>query len=1077
MADLSRKTASIYINHAPAEEALKKLQGQADKLSVSIKKGEDAGKNMVKEIAKLNDTKNQIAGVQRQIDQGLKPSFNQLQSLVAKTRSELRKMSESDPGFIKKTKDLNRYSTEMSRLGQQIGAVKKESGGMKEAFTSMLPAFGAATAVAAIVGFLKGAVDEALQADKAAGKFLGTLENLGEADAFDRLAGKADAMAERFKFIDNDDVIGVFDQLITYGKLTEAQIDELTPVIVDFAAKSRKSLDESAKVIIKALEGSGRELKEYGLEVTMSMTQSERLAVVMDGLGGKVRGAADAFGKTTQGRIAETRQTIANLKEEIGTGLLPIIRKVMQVISGFVGIFQKSTSALDKFREQFDSFSKLEKSMLPLIDRVDELGKKSKLSKDEQVELNKAIQTIGDTIPFAITQFDEYGRAIGISTDKARDFIALQQAILKEKNRDALKDADIGLKSLEEELRLQNKILAAAKNRADQQSQIIGELNKQGLEPSKNAIELAAILNRQLGVTSNQINEIQTRIKGTKGIIAELNGNALAEEINNKILGGGGGGENTDAEKKAEEKRKAAAAIAEREREAAIKKAIEDAKRLRKVWEDLSSRINDPYALMADDPVAQAFRKANDQAAKDIATAKELLDKKTIDYKQYSDSIVRIEELRMKALADIAAKYKLKSGDSNYVPGQVTQLAKPVTGGKLADNTKSEQQIEKDLQKTFINDMAGEELKVLTSTGKKKLQAQLDLLDFQKTAELKNKELTENQKAVIEEQYRQKSKEAEQNHQMEMVEFVMGAAQQLAELFTAFSQSNAAADQEKLNQNQRNYDADKNKLDRNLRQKVVSQKEYDRQLRGLDEKKRKEDAVVKKKEFERNKQAQIIQAIMSGAQAVVSTLAAMPGPFDIATLGAFRAISIGLAVATTAAQVATISAQKAPQYAKGGMLDGPRHSAGGMPILSNGRKVAEVEGGEAILSRKTVKNNHDIVSELLRASMYGNGARITPYWQQRSAYKPINYSGISSSMDRVRHFEKGGIIPGAGNSTVINNQNTSGLSEELVIELINLMNSIDQKLGQPFKSFVLLSDLNASQDIMDRIKRETTITR
>ena len=209
---------------------------------------------------------------------------------------------------------------------------------------------------------------------------------------------------------------------------------------------------------------------------------------------------------------------------------------------------------------------------------------------------------------------------------------------------------------------------------------------------------------------------------------------------------------------------------------------------------------------------------------------------------------------------------------------------------------------------------------------------------------------------------------------------MIDTAQQIAGILSTFSDAAAAADQEKLDQYQKNYDADKNKLDRQLSQKIVSQKEYDRQLKALDDKKRKEDAAIKKKEFERNKQAQIIQAIMSGAQAIVSTLAARPGALDSVTFGIMRAVNIGLTIAATAAQVATISAQKPPEYAKGGLLYGPLHSAGGMPVIDprTGKKVAEVEGGEPLLSRKTYANNREIVNQLLQASMYGNGARITP---------------------------------------------------------------------------------------------------
>ncbi len=65
----------------------------------------------------------------------------------------------------------------------------------------------------------------------------------------------------------------------------------------------------------------------------------------------------------------------------------------------------------------------------------------------------------------------------------------------------------------------------------------------------------------------------------------------------------------------------------------------------------------------------------------------------------------------------------------------------------------------------------------------------------------------------------------------------------------------------------------------------------------------------------RNKAIQISQALASAAQAVVSTLAARPGAVDIISLGAVRALQIGLVAAITAAQIGIIARQK---FAHGG---------------------------------------------------------------------------------------------------------------------------------------------------------------
>lgn len=54
MADLSRKTVSIYIDSTVAQQALVKLQSTADKLTASIATGTTAGKSMVSELSKLD---------------------------------------------------------------------------------------------------------------------------------------------------------------------------------------------------------------------------------------------------------------------------------------------------------------------------------------------------------------------------------------------------------------------------------------------------------------------------------------------------------------------------------------------------------------------------------------------------------------------------------------------------------------------------------------------------------------------------------------------------------------------------------------------------------------------------------------------------------------------------------------------------------------------------------------------------------------------------------------------------------------------------------------------------------------
>ncbi len=1036
MADLSRKTASIYIDHAAASEALVKLQQQADKLSASIKKGEDAGKSMVKEISKLNDTKNQIAAVQHQIDAGLKPSFNQLQTLVAKTRAELRKMSESDPGFAAKVKDLNKYSTELNRLGTQIGAVKKESGGLKDAFKDMLPVIGWAAAGAAVVGFFKGAIDEALEADKITQQFINTLDKAGRSDAFDRLSDSANDFAKQFSFLDNDDVTNVFDKLITYGKLTEAQIKALTPVIINFAAKSHTSLDQAATTIIKALSGSGRELEEYGVKITRTQTDTERLSLIMNDLGDKVNGAAEAFGESTQGKIAETQQVIKNLKEEVGTGLLPLLRRSLEGVEALIeGVRYFFMTTGDVAKERMEELAKIPGELAEHI--ATEMGAKSL---PEQQKLADSYKAIYISSQKALSDFlkssnrdnkQERDRLLAQQEQDEKIYLAtqrtLQDTIGTDKKNAASLDkanADAAAKKAEEARKKSEQELKASQARADayrkQALDAIAKANQNEIQLLKDKYKTEAddqtksLAERFAAITSYNDAGLKLIATTTAGQQAALD-NEIAKDKKNATS-------------------KAELAAIEQLR---IAKQADIEKQNALALSNFKIEVSQKYTQVSE----QEFKKQTD-----------LIDKNYEHQKQIADQLAKDQVNNI-------------SIDTN---NQLLALDKALQDGKIKN----------------LQDYQHRRDSIVQAGHQKELQQQLKQLEtmqgFLQFYGVKNSDIDKkvaDLKVQINKDANDKIAKDDQvalEKKREFLDTVMSGLQDITGLVSQLNQAQAEKDQAAMDASQKQLEANTAKLDQQLAQNVISQKEHDRQIKKLQDKKNKEDADIKKKEFEANQDEQIANAIMNGAQAVIAAQRLLP-PFD--------AIKAGIAIAVTAAELAIIAKQKAPKYAKGGLFDGPSHSNGGMPVINprTGRKVAEIEGGEPILSKKTYANNRELINQLLHASMYGNGARITPYWQQRSAYHPINYSGISRSIERVNYFAKGGIMP-TPESVPTGNSNQPDLSyiPQLIAAVDNLSattSALQQKLSEPIKTYTLLSDANAAQETLDRIKRETTITR
>ena len=91
---------------------------------------------------------------------------------------------------------------------------------------------------------------------------------------------------------------------------------------------------------------------------------------------------------------------------------------------------------------------------------------------------------------------------------------------------------------------------------------------------------------------------------------------------------------------------------------------------------------------------------------------------------------------------------------------------------------------------------------------------------------------------------------------------------------------------------------------------------------------------------------------MSGAVAVVNALQTTP-----IWLGILMAVITGALVAV---QVANIASQKFTG-ARGGMIEGKSHAQGGEKYYSEDQDV-ELEGGEAVINKKSIKDDKTYIS-------------------------------------------------------------------------------------------------------------------
>ncbi len=185
--------------------------------------------------------------------------------------------------------------------------------------------------------------------------------------------------------------------------------------------------------------------------------------------------------------------------------------------------------------------------------------------------------------------------------------------------------------------------------------------------------------------------------------------------------------------------------------------------------------------------------------------------------------------------------------------------------------------------------------------------------------------------------------------QKQELEAEVSAAQTIANAGFTIAQNNRNSDLDAQTAKLESQRAKElNNINLTASQKAAINNKYDKQ-----------EAQLKQKKWKADQSASIKQALIAGALGAIK-LWIDPG-FP-------EAIPLAIALAAeTAASIGIIAAQKPPQFASGGILPtGASHSAGGLNVTDAlGNLVANIEGGEPIISKKAARANPNLVNALL----------------------------------------------------------------------------------------------------------------
>lgn len=1171
-----QRRLQIIIDETGAQQALDKLTKSADKLEKEIAAGTAAGRDMAKELVKLESTKGRMDELSKVISGKVAPSFRQVSGAVNKLRNELALMSADTPGYAEKFARFKEVSATFETMKGKVNGVRTAAKSFFSEIKTIAVGVTVGNAITgiteAITGFIGGAIsgagklsDELADIKKATGLTTGEIEKLnselsksntrtasadlrklavalgqaGEAATSenilaldkinvalgDEFGGNAQEIGNILSVLRNNlqdiktgnygtdiEFIGNALNVLGASGLATAPVvsdiaNRIAGVAQTFGVSSGQILgvgasfqelgintERGSTAYIKLLQRMAGKTEEFAKVAGVPLEQFKNLvntdinealllvaknskaaadsntgfAATLKELDSDGAGASELLSKlAANGDLVRQKISLASaaIKDNssilaefetknttLGAQMEKLSKNIASAfssstlrnaVSGLVRLLNDlfdTTNKQDKaFQQAQVAFEKTTKTLDPLYDRYLKLKNQTTLNIEEQQELNTLIQKIADIVPSAATAIDEYGNAIDINTGKLANWRETQKDFIKDLNRDAINslqdDVETALTQLSRyTIELQTKLRINDTEGAIIVQSIIAKKKDAALKAAeelekKYGVDLPLALQESINKIKESIG-LATKIDG--GILY-LPSDSIAPGTEKKKPGTPVGGDKSSG------------------RSRRIKSAKDDLaellKELQRIETELFQNSLDPYQKRLDQ-IARKYQELLARSGKNIEVRQRIL----------KDLLAETQQLNKEFAA--AAEEEMAATKKQFEEAQKTE-----DQGNAEAERNGLKDAEDVVSKNSRNRLAAAELAALQTsfalrrnfTAKAQLndiEAQKKYLTLKTNQEIANGNYTANEIKVIRENLAQQIADLESNANIQVLDNLANQAESFLSGYTAITDVISSLDEARLSRLEDTYDREQNGLRKLLDQKLISQREYNNRSASLDDKLQKEKATIAKKE---HKRAQIIgttQVLIDAARGAIG-LWARPGfPANIPLLI--------LLAAQAAASIVKINSQKAPTFSTGGIPDGPRHSSGGIALMSRGQKIGEMEGGEAIINRDVTAANRPLINQLISAGKANDFNPIMPGWYSTPTSR-LNVGRISSAVGNA-YYAGGGLAPmpiGADPSAALNTA---------------MLQALLTRLNQPIYANLVYGQYETVNNTVNSIRREGSIT-
>lgn len=1039
MSDDFTRVISVYANTEQALDAYTKLIARQKELYDEIDKASAAGKPIGELANKLKGVTEQVDRAAQKVSGNLSPSLRDLQSALNKTNLELNRMSKEDAGFDKKTQDAKKLRT---AIDEQVAALGRTKAAMTE-MKSLAAGFGIGFGLEKVGEAFKASIDEAMKGQDINARLKNSLEGVGRTDLFEGMNEQAEHFAKQFKFLIPDAIKEAQEKLITFGKLSKNQMDQLLPVIIDYSAKERKSLSESTDDILRGLEGQGRGLKLLGIELQKGGNAATNFGIIMDQLKPRVAGAAAAFENNARGFAAVWDAKFTEMKKAAGEFMLSLI-----------GLGEKKVDPIKSLQASMADFNAemnaVKDANMPLGQRkqlIDDINTKygeylpnlltEKTSLDQINEAQQKVNASMGARILAIAYEKQYKEIVDDQIESLQTAYRLRNQIAKTQTVGGSGAGGLSAAELEMQNRMLENQAEINQNAASRSKERIDQLNEQFKAMAGTMHTTFEEMQKYLsGNASKNSESFRTDTKLDSDLEAWKDFLRKVADLKNEVEAKKNG---TDADELAKLTNKYNDLLAEAQKFADKRKDLTS--RVVASQKEIYSLYYEALAKMEDEQATKHYEK--DLAARLVATKEFFEIEKSDALNQYANLELGKEQYENKVMAlDLVSKkaqLKIYIDNESFFKednkNNVEALAK-FNEQKVAAEKAVQDQF------TALTKKANEERNAhINSQDKADVTTAHTKNDIngERDAKLKQNqdELTQRLEQVKGEKELEEEAVAESNARKLQIESEYYAAIANEEQKYGNAVISISKNLDQIANNSENYQLAMDKYANNLKlqnlqdqlsQGLITQQQFNQQETAMKKQMDLEEEEIAKRQFNRKKALGLVSAIISMAVGITKDLeAGMPAAIPLM-------VATGIA---GGAEIAAIASTKyAPSHGEGTILGGDSHSdrSGGNPTIDpkTGRILHYTEKGEAVIDKHTTGANMPIIRQLLSAK-----GRELPQLNVRRAIENIRLAD-------------GGIVgePGSRHGA---NEYDSGKMDELIGHVKNMNDSFQKHQSQPVK--------------------------